>query len=146
MPAIVADEEYCMGCRLCEIACIAQRSGIPDLAKALRPGRPRPQPGTRVETEGVRAVSISCRHCQQAPCLLACLTGAMQRTQDGRVVVDRDRCAGCGTCVLVCPYGAVAISPERKVASKCDLCPGWEQPACVAACPNRALRVVEESP
>jgi len=143
MPTIVPNEEYCIGCRLCEIACMVEHSGCSDVFKALRPGRPRPCPGTVVEVEGDRALSISCRHCDHPPCVLACLTGAMHRSPEGRVVVDRKRCAGCWTCVLVCPFGAVAKGPDRKVASKCDFCPGRDRPACVEACPNRALRVVE---
>lgn len=142
-PKIRADERYCIGCKLCEIACMVEHSGCKDMVKALRPGKPRPRPGTWVEVDGPMSVSISCRHCEDAPCVTACLTGAMHRTEEGKVVVDRERCVGCWTCVLVCPFGAVHRGSERKVASKCDFCPDRDRPACVDACPNRALLLEE---
>lgn len=145
MAAIRANEEFCIGCRLCEVACMAQHSACKDLVKALRPGRPRPLPGTVVEWEGHRSVSISCRHCEDAPCVTACLTGAMHHREDGRVEVDREQCVGCWTCVLVCPYGAIRRGEDGHVASKCDFCPGRERPACVEACPNRALTLEVEA-
>ncbi len=56
----------------------------------------------------------------------------------GAVTNDAERCIGCWTCILVCPYGAVKRG-EGHVAGKCDLCPDLETPACVANCPNEAL-------
>lgn len=95
--------------------------------------------------DGPISFSLSCRHCDDAPCVEACITGAMSRDERGAVTVDRERCVGCWTCILVCPYGAIQRDErERKVSSKCDLCPDLDTPACVEACPNRALVVDEE--
>jgi carbon-monoxide dehydrogenase iron sulfur subunit len=44
---------------------------------------------------------------------------------------------------MICPFGAIRMDEERGKAVKCDLCPERETPACVEACPNRAL-VFEE--
>jgi len=64
----------------------------------------------------------------------------------GLVSHDADRCIGCWTCIMVCPYGAVRVDPQTGgVAAKCDLCPGLETPACVANCPNEALTLREVS-
>jgi carbon-monoxide dehydrogenase iron sulfur subunit len=56
-----------------------------------------------------------------------------------KVIVDREKCVGCWTCILVCPYGALSRDMNNKTVIKCDLCPGQEIPACVINCPNEAL-------
>ena len=58
--------------------------------------------------------------------------------------VDQNRCVGCLTCVLVCPYGALAPN-DQGVMQKCELClqNACGEPACVKGCPNRAI-VYEE--
>jgi carbon-monoxide dehydrogenase iron sulfur subunit len=57
----------------------------------------------------------------------------------GIVTVDADRCIGCWTCIIACPYGALTRDTNSKTVAKCDLCPGREIPVCVANCPNEAL-------
>jgi carbon-monoxide dehydrogenase iron sulfur subunit len=68
----------------------------------------------------------------------------MKKGEDGRVTVDSEKCVGCWSCVMACPYGSVGMDRENKKSVKCDLCADREIPACVEACPNRALIVVEE--
>ena len=53
---------------------------------------------------------------------------------------------GCWTCIMVCPYGAIIMDKEGKVVAKCDLCQGFDEPACVANCPNEALVFKEVKP
>ena len=74
----------------------------------------------------------------------SCISGALHRDENGVVRIDRGRCVGCLTCILVCPYGAVAQG-EQGVVQKCELCVqnAAGTPACVAGCPNRAI-VYEE--
>ncbi len=68
-------------------------------------------------------------------------------SETGQVTHDDKKCIGCLTCIMVCPYGAIRIDPDRqKVVAKCDLCKGLDVPACVANCPNEALTLEEESP
>jgi carbon-monoxide dehydrogenase iron sulfur subunit len=57
----------------------------------------------------------------------------------GVVTVDTEKCAGCWTCIVVCPYGALVKDTNNKVVAKCDLCAGEAVPVCVANCPNEAL-------
>ena len=73
----------------------------------------------------------------------SCISGALHR-EDGAVCIDREKCVGCLTCVLVCPYGAVQAGPDGA-AMKCELClkNACGEPACAAGCPNRAI-VYEE--
>ena len=79
------------------------------------------QPVTRSEMEEIRGVKV-----------------------DGVVKIDRNKCVGCQTCILVCPYGALVATDQGTVA-KCELClsNSCGTPACVAGCPNEAL-VYEE--
>jgi len=65
----------------------------------------------------------------------------MRRNKAGAVVVDEEKCTGCGLCVMACPYGAVRLDPVTGKAIKCDLCGG--EPVCVKHCPFGALAFVE---
>ncbi len=44
---------------------------------------------------------------------------------------------------MVCPFGAVFPDAKTEKALKCDLCEGYDEPACVASCPTRALHFEE---
>ena len=53
------------------------------------------------------------------------------------------RCRNCKACELACPYGAIRFDPVRNTTTKCHFCYDLLElglpPACLAACPNRAL-------
>jgi carbon-monoxide dehydrogenase iron sulfur subunit len=90
--------------------------------------------------------SLQCRHCDEPWCVYSCLTGAMHIDEaTGAIAVDAEKCIGCWTCIVACPYGALARDRDRKVVAKCDLCPASDVPACVANCPNEALVFAEDS-
>ena len=99
----------------------------------------------RIHIEGDEKISfaVSCRHCTDPLCVKSCIAGAISK-QDGVVHIDKEKCVGCFTCVLVCPYGALSPS-ESGVMQKCELCAenSSGEPACVKGCPNRAI-VYEE--
>jgi len=140
MKRIVAREAYCIGCRLCEVHCLVQHSKSKKIIKAFRTEREKVVPGVTVESSGHVSFALQCRHCDEAPCIEACMTGAMYRDPDtGVVLCDADKCVGCWMCIMVCPVGAVARGANQQVASKCDLCIGVATPVCVANCPNEAI-------
>ena len=145
MKQIYVNEEDCIGCRLCEIHCLVQHSQSKKIIKAFKGEAPRAMARVLVEEEGPLSFAMQCRHCEEAPCIEACIVGAMHRDEaTGAVLCDEDRCVGCWMCVMVCPFGAIQRNlGEDKAASKCDLCYGEEVPACVAHCPNEALTFVE---
>lgn len=133
----------CLACKGCEIACAVEHSASKSLLGALAES-PRPRPRVRVEKAEAFSYPARCMHCQDAACLAACPTGAMHRDAASRaVVVSADRCIGCWMCVMVCPFGGVSADPVAHKAFKCDRCPDRTarglEPACVAACPTRAL-------
>ena len=142
---IIINEEYCMGCRLCEVYCVTQRSRSKDILKAYKGEYPRPVSGIVFEEKGPISFALQCRHCEEPPCVEACLTGALYVDEEtGRVLHDRERCVGCWMCIMVCPFGVIKPDQaERVVASKCDLCIEAENPACVVHCPNEAIQLVE---
>ncbi len=142
MKVVYPKEEYCIGCKLCEIHCLVEHSKSKDIIKAFKREFPRALNKNIVESKGAVSFCVSCRHCPEAPCITACMTGAMHRNKKGAVVVDKDKCVGCWMCIMVCPFGVIRREGE-KIASKCDLCPDEEIPMCVKNCPNEAL-VYEE--
>lgn len=142
---IVIHEEYCIGCRLCEVYCITEHSATREIIKAFKGTYPRPLSAIVFEERGPISFALPCRHCDDPPCVEACLTGAMHQDEGtGYVLHDKDKCVGCWMCIMVCPFGA--IKPDiagKKVASKCDLCIAAAGPACVAHCPNGAITLKE---
>ena len=91
----------------------------------------------------------SCLHCEDAPCVTVCPTGASyKRVEDGIVLVNESDCIGCGLCAWSCPYGAREMDAKEKVMKKCTLCvdriynenlPEEDRvPACVRTCPAGA--------
>ncbi len=140
MKRIVINDKYCIGCGLCEVHCVVQHSKSKKIIKVFRNGKDRPVPGVTVERSGYHSFAIQCRHCEEAPCLEACMTGAMHRDPETEAVLcDREKCVGCWMCIMVCPAGAIRTGADNEAASKCDLCIGESTPACVANCPNEAI-------
>lgn len=142
MKRIYVNEEWCLGCHLCEYNCAYANSGVKNMVKALKdkPVFPR----VRVEESGKITYAVSCRHCVDPLCIKGCISGALHK-ENGVVVIDKEKCVGCFTCVLLCPYGAVIPSPDGTAAQKCELCVNnsFGEPSCVKGCPNRAI-VYEE--
>ena len=144
MKRIYIKEPVCIGCHLCEVYCQRQHSPSKDLVKAFKKESPRPLSRVRIEEKGPIAFSVRCQHCDEPWCVYACLTGALSRDADSGIIkVDEERCIGCWTCILACPFGAIRQDTRQKKMVKCDLCPGEEIPVCVANCPNEALVYTE---
>ncbi len=147
MKRIYTLEDVCIGCHLCEVGCITEHSQSKDPVRAYLHEAARPISRCTVEEldGGVLSLSTTCRHCDEPDCLRACISGAIQKTDQGVVRIDTEQCVGCWSCVMACPYGAIQRNLAKKKANKCDLCPERKSPACVDACPNRALIFKEGS-
>ena len=140
MRKVYVKEEACMGCGLCRVYCQTEHSGSKDIIKAFKRETPRPLPRIRVERNKDISFSVQCRHCDEPWCVYSCLTGAMQKDPiTGVVSVDSEKCIGCWTCIIACPYGALTRDTSNKIVAKCDLCPEHMVPVCVDNCPNEAL-------
>jgi len=133
-----------MGCGLCEVYCTVQHSKTKDVVKTYNKEKPRPISRVRLEANRPVSFATQCRHCEDASCVTACLSGAMTKDEKtGMIMHDPERCIGCWTCVMVCPYGAIKMDINKKIVAKCDLCSELEVPTCVANCPNGALVIKE---
>ena len=163
---MLIDLRKCVGCESCSVACKTQnkvalgvfRSSV----KSLEPAGQTFPNATRDQLPWL------CNHCDDAPCIDACpveeipasLTmpnddvityckKATYKRPDGLVLVDEDRCIGCGKCIPLCPYGARYRHPTKatsdggsNVTDKCDFCVNRisndAKPACVQTCPHNA--------
>ncbi|ACV63141.1 4Fe-4S ferredoxin iron-sulfur binding domain protein [Desulfofarcimen acetoxidans DSM 771] len=146
MKEIMVNIERCLSCHSCELACAVAHSSGKTLFSAVSE-TPKPLKRIFVHSSGTKNVPVSCRHCEEAPCIDACIAGAMHRTADGTVTNEGGSgvCTGCWMCVMVCPYGVIRSRQTARVAVKCDRnCLNREGvPACVQACPTGALQFIE---
>ncbi|MDM7939026.1 MAG: 4Fe-4S dicluster domain-containing protein [Methanothrix sp.] len=131
--------DRCMGCKSCEIACAVEHSASKSLFLAVSE-RPAPVRRVYVEMAEGQKVPLVCRHCEDAPCVAVCRTGAMSQDPiTGIVDRDEERCVGCWMCAMICPYGVIGRHKEVRIAVKCDRCKNLDVPACVRACPTGTL-------
>lgn len=143
MKKILVDDAKCLACKSCEIACRVAHSDTKTLYGAISEQMP-PAGGMHVEQGGKgRGFPLGCRHCQDPQCVRACVTKALYMSADGIILNDKRRCIGCLMCFIACPFGAIekgAHKTEAYAISKCDLCTSsGQEPACVNACPTKAL-------
>jgi len=145
---VVANPHRCISCRACVIACaIAHlKTSVVVANMTDTPFQPR----LNLVQTPLASAPIQCHHCENAPCAKICPVKAITQ-RDNATVVDTDKCIGCKSCLLACPFGAVALvpeykegRPEKRVAHKCDICLGRKDgPACVETCPASAFVVVK---
>jgi anaerobic dimethyl sulfoxide reductase subunit B (iron-sulfur subunit) len=148
--AFTFDASTCTGCKACQVAC-KDKNGLPD---GVLWRRVYEVSGGGWERSGAAwknsvfsySVSVSCNHCANPACAAACPTNAYAIRGDGIVWVDSAKCVGCRYCAWACPYGAPQYSDDVGYTTKCDGCRDLLDdglpPACVAACPLRALNYV----
>ena len=141
MKRVYVNEKWCLGCHLCEYHCAFAGTAEKDMARALKDMKINAR--IKIEEKDGICFAVSCRHCDEPLCVKGCITGALT-ISDGVITINADKCVGCCTCILSCPYGAVSPS-ENGVVQKCELCVKTVAgaPACVMGCPNGAI-VFEE--
>jgi len=147
-PAFFLDTQICTGCKTCIVACVDKN----DLDSGIRwrrvveytGGKWDSMPdGTFNQNVFSYYVSVSCNHCAEPICVQTCPTTAMHQDKHGIVTVDQNKCIGCRYCRWACPYSAPQYEATKGLMSKCNFCVDEVKtggaPACVAACPTRAL-------
>lgn len=138
----------CTGCKACQVAC-KDKNDLPIGVNWRRVFEY--EVGSWVDHNGMYMpngvsayfVSAACMHCQTALCVDNCPAKAMVKRDDGIVYIDPDKCIGCRYCEWMCPYGAPQFEAESGLMTKCNFCydlvDQGQKPACVDACPYRAL-------
>lgn len=144
MNRVYVNEDWCLGCHLCEYNCSFANSGETSMVKAFNNDKKTTPRIVVEEGQGIN-FAVQCRHCSDPACVKGCIAGALSIT-DGIICADDTKCVGCYTCILLCPYGCI-VTDNEKVIKKCDLCTSnsTTTPACVAACPNAAIVFEERS-
>lgn len=158
---LVIDLDICVGCHACAVSCKEWNTGAYGAPLSDQNAYGADPSGTwlnrihsyEVKPNGQPAQIVhfprSCLHCEDAPCVTVCPTGASyKRSEDGIVLVDEEKCMGCGLCAWSCPYGARELDMAEGVMKKCTLCVDRiynenlpeedRQPACVRTCPANA--------
>ena len=130
MKRVLVNESVCIGCHLCEVYCQLQHSKSLDLVKVFKREIKRPIARLQVEEKGTISLSLRCQQCEEPHCVNACLTGAITKNPEtGIVFTDEEKCIGCWTCVIACPFGIVRQDTLNNKSIRCDLCQGADMPA-----------------
>ncbi|MGD9346615.1 MAG: dimethylsulfoxide reductase subunit B [Candidatus Aminicenantes bacterium] len=145
--AFYFDSSHCSGCKACQMACKDKH----DLDVGLNWRRVYEISGGQWENQGnawiphifAYNLSIACNHCAKPVCRDVCPTGAITKRKDGIVLIDKNKCMGCRYCEWACPYGALQFDKASGTMTKCHFCfdniDEGKIPACISACPQRAL-------
>ncbi len=159
--AVLYDANKCIGCRGCQAACkqwndlpaeITTNEGTYENPPRLSARTFTKIHFTELEEKGRLQfvfTKLQCMHCEEPACAVACPVGALQKTPDGPVVYDDNKCFGCRYCMLACPFGIPTFEWEKTLPwiRKCTFCAdrigAGLEPACVKTCPTGALKFGE---
>ncbi len=154
---MVIDQKRCVGCYACVTSCKVSNGTPPGMARSWVE---KSLEGTYPNVRRVIVPKL-CNQCDNPPCVEVCPAGATTKREDGVVVIDKEVCIGCQSCIAACPYGARSyrendegyyedglneyeaiayLAMPANTVDKCDFCVGrtpegeMPQPACVQAC------------
>jgi tetrathionate reductase subunit B len=134
---MLVDVRRCIGCQACTVACI-QENAVPEGSYRTIVSTYSVELTDAAQPAGTYVLPRLCNHCDNPPCVPVCPVSATFKRADGVVLVDADRCVGCGYCVQACPYDARFINHDTGKADKCTFCAHRVEaglmPACVETC------------
>ena len=137
----------CIGCKACQMACKDRAGNEPGVnwRRVIEMGGGEWRQASSGWQTDVFAYYLptACHHCSNPPCLPVCPTAAISKDANGIVLIDVDQCIGCHYCEWACNWGAPVFYEDRGIVDKCDFCKdivdAGGSPACVEACPMRAM-------
>ena len=150
---ILIDLTRCTGCNSCALACkVANDMPNPETPPQELSSDALSYVSLEENAEGASFhVKRQCMHCLHPACVSACTVGALRKSADGPVVYDSQKCIGCRYCQYACPFGVPTYDWNNPLGliHKCQMCfqrtAHGEEPACIASCPNGALRFGKRS-
>lgn len=143
MAKIAFKKDLCTGCKTCEHACAVAHSKAKDFLGAIKEGA-KSRINIKYLADKGTIKAVQCAQCGKAKCIEACPADALTKNERGVVICDHEKCVGCTLCEEFCPFDAIVVDADLDKAIKCDLCHGvCDEPACVVACPTKALSVKE---
>jgi len=134
------DMTRCMGCRSCVSACAVENYFTPDAPWNVMNEY---EVGTYPAVKKVFN-TMGCMHCEKPACKAACdYVGAkaISKNEFGAVIIDYDKCIGCGYCAAVCPYGVPQYNAELR-----PLSPGKDPSVRKTSLTQRATRRIARKP
>ncbi|MHA2008821.1 MAG: 4Fe-4S dicluster domain-containing protein [Promethearchaeota archaeon] len=138
------DQERCIGCEACTIACKIENnaSGYWIKVETLG-GAVKDTPRGNFPYLTMDFLPKLCNHCDNPPCVDSCPEDAIQKRNDGIVILDQDSCTGCQSCLTACPYNIIVFDHDSNLAGKCNFCvhrvdQGLD-PFCVICCEGQAI-------
>ncbi len=131
---VSADFDKCTGCRVCELVCALENEKVFD---------PKLSRIKVLPFHLLVNMPMSCRLCEDAPCVRACSRKALTQSEEtGVIIVDDDKCDLCGWCIESCKHGAIFLNQDKTTVMTCNLCDGT--PQCVEWCPESALSLMTQ--
>lgn len=150
--ALLFDSDRCVSCKRCIIACREENNITDEWDRIFLTMRQAGQNFAAMEP-----FVQMCNHCDKPGCIEACPVDGKaiyKRDKDGIVLVEPEKCTGCGKCVKGCPYDMIHLSKWKNskgqfIADKCTYCvhildkfdkvPDDHMTPCVTVCPVGAL-------
>lgn len=161
--AVLVDTVKCIGCRGCQVACkgwneLPAESTV-NTGSYENPPQLSAITFTRIKYKELRYedrfhwvfTKVQCMHCEYPACVEVCFVGAFQKTEEGPVIYDSNRCIGCRYCMVACPFGVPSFEWDKPLPwiRKCTFCfdrqTAGMEPACVKSCPTGALKFGERT-
>ncbi|HBV86252.1 MAG TPA: (4Fe-4S)-binding protein [Desulfosporosinus sp.] len=152
---VFVDTSKCTGCKACSVACKEWNELPAEKTQLLTSYQTQKAFTTKTwtfmtfiekyedQTMNWLMRKAQCFHCAEPACMKACSSSAISQTESGYVLIDWDKCIGCGYCVENCPFGVPKVDPVQKKSYKCTGCIDRVEnnllPACVHTCQPGAL-------
>jgi formate dehydrogenase iron-sulfur subunit len=137
--ALLIDVTKCIGCQACALAC-KEANGLPGEEESELSATAY----TVVKEKDDVYYRRLCMHCNEPTCASVCPVGAFDKTPQGAVIYDANKCIGCRYCMQACPFNVPTYEWKKRAPKiqKCIMCyhrlKEGKIPACAEACPTEA--------
>ncbi|MHC4364006.1 MAG: 4Fe-4S dicluster domain-containing protein [Planctomycetota bacterium] len=132
--AMVIDLQHCTGCGGCVVSCKSENN----VQRGIAWAKVKTTTKGKFPNVGFESVPTLCNHCENAPCVRGCPTHAMHKGYGDITMHSPEKCIGCATCIVMCPYGVISRHYE-------DPYPHWRSDdALIKGCTSSPKEVTEK--